>query len=204
VTFARVACVEQANEQANERIAAQLNLCRDYAVWHCLQVVREFTSVGKAGRKQFRAMLQFLKQNPDCRVIIAEKTDRLSRTLHDFVAVEELGAEVHLVKEGQIIASQPNSQDRSDRLVRGIFALMARHYIEALGEEIKTGQMAKAKRGQYPGRAPFGYVHNRASRTIEVDGKRGRLVTRIFKLCGSGTHSIDSLRKMMRDAKGGW
>jgi site-specific DNA recombinase len=167
-------------------------------------IAREFAQSESAkaqGRKQFGAMLQFLRQNPDCRVIIAEKTDRLCRNMHDFVAVEdlveELEAEVHLIKEGQIIKKQARSQDK---LIQGIFALLARNYILNMQEEIQKGQLVKAEKGQYPGRARFGYTHDLASRT--TDAKRGPVVTLMFDLYATGTYSIPSLRKVIRDTTG--
>ncbi len=70
----------------------------------------------------------------------SSKTDRLCRNLHDFVAVEdlveELDIEIHLIKEGQILRKAARSQDR---LVQGIFALLARNYIQNMQEEISKG-----------------------------------------------------------------
>src|SRR5712692_6853999 len=66
VVFARAVCAEH----ANERIAAQLKSCGDYAASHRIEVLREFTSVGRAGREEFGAMLNFVKKNCDCRMII--------------------------------------------------------------------------------------------------------------------------------------
>jgi len=66
VIFARAVCAEH----ANERIAAQLKSCGDYAASHRIEVLREFTSVGRAGREEFGAMLNFVKKNCDCRMII--------------------------------------------------------------------------------------------------------------------------------------
>ena len=203
VIYARVSSKEQ---EQGFSIDAQLNLTRKYARTHQFTIVKEFAqseSAKAAGRKQFGAMLQFLRENPDCRVIIVEKTDRLSRNLHDFVAVEdfveELNAEVHLIKEGQIIKSQGKSQDR---LVQGIFALLARNYVLNMQEEIQKGQLVKAEKGQYPGRAPFGYAHDRATRTIVADLKRGPVVTLMFNLYGTGGYTIPSLRKVIRETSG--
>jgi len=153
--------------------------------------------------EQFDAMLQFLKQNSDCRVIIVEKTDRLCRNVHDFIAwedlVRQLKAELHVVKEARIIQCQAKSQDRLVEML----VLLSRNYVENLRGEIKKGQMAKAEKGQYPGRAPFGYTHDRKSPTIKVDPKRGPVVTRMFELCASGTHGTASLRRVTRGATGG-
>jgi site-specific DNA recombinase len=55
-------------------------LLREYAVKQGFQIVHEFMDVETAkvaGRKAFSEMVSFLKQHRDCRVVLAEKTDRL-------------------------------------------------------------------------------------------------------------------------------
>ena len=44
-------------------------------------------------------MLTFLKLSRRCRVVLAEKTDRLYRNLKDWVTIDGFGLEPHLVKE---------------------------------------------------------------------------------------------------------
>lgn len=197
VIYARAACVEQ----HDDIISAQLKVCRDYAAFHGIEVVQEVTAIGKTERKQFGAMLRFLRENPDCRVIIAEKTNRISRNMHDFVALQELleqlKAELHLVKEAQVTKRQSQ-----DKLIEGIFALLGRNYMLNLQEEIQKAQLVKAEKGQYPGRAPFGYVNDRKSRTIEVDPKMGPAIARVFELCGTGAHRTPSLQGVIRDTTG--
>jgi len=198
VIFARTASAEQGYS-----ITAQLKVCRDYAASHGIEVVQEITAVGKMERKQFGAMLQFVREHPDCRVIIVEKTDRLCRDMQDFVAVddlvEELEADVHLIKEARIIKKRARSEDK---LILGIFALFARNYMLNMQEEIQKGQLVKAEKGQYPGHAPFGYVNDRKSRTIEVDPKAGPAIARVFELCGTGAHRTPSLQEVIRDTTG--
>ena len=68
-------------------------------------------------------MLAYLKRQPGCRVLLVEKTDRLSRNLQDMGAVEALGIEVHLVKENAIYSKDSRS---SDKLMHGLKVLMAK------------------------------------------------------------------------------
>ena len=48
-------------------------------------------------------MVYFLRANPDCRIVLVEKTDRLYRNFRDYVTLDDLGVEIHLVKEGEIL-----------------------------------------------------------------------------------------------------
>src|SRR2546427_3120893 len=85
VIYARVSSKEQDREGFS--IPAQLKLLRGYAEVSAIAVMREFTDVETAkesGRAGFNEMLKFLKQNPACRVLLVEKTDRLYRNLKDW------------------------------------------------------------------------------------------------------------------------
>jgi site-specific DNA recombinase len=88
------------------------------------------------GRKQFGEMVQYFEKHPEFRVVIVEKTDRLYRNFHDCVTLEDLGIEIHLPKEGQVINKDSKSQAK---LVHGIQLVIARNYIENLREEVKKG-----------------------------------------------------------------
>ena len=123
VSYARVSSKPQ---EDGFSLISQNRTLTQYAASREFEIVRDFTSsesAKKQGRKNFNAMLAFLREHPDVRIVIVEKTDRLVRNLHDFVEiedlVEELDIEIHLVKEGQIIRKSAKTQDR---LVQQVFA----------------------------------------------------------------------------------
>lgn len=127
---------------------------------HGFAIVREFVDVETAkatGGKQFGQMLQFLKEHPDCRTVIVEKTDRLYRNFRDFVTLEDLNVEVHLPKEGQVISKDSKSQTK---LVHGIQLVIARNFIENLREEVRKGMREK------PSREFIQAAHRLATETI--------------------------------------
>jgi site-specific DNA recombinase len=195
VLYARVSSKDQ--EKEGFSIPAQLKLLREYAVKNGIKILREFVDVETAkttGRKQFGEMVRFFQQHPECRVVIVEKTDRIYRNFADCVTLEDLGVEIHLPKEGQVISKDSKSQAK---LVHGIQLVIARNYIENLREEVKKGMREKAEQGIYPTRAPFGYRNDKLHRTIEVDPERAPIVKRIFQLYASGNHSLSSLRKLI-------
>jgi site-specific DNA recombinase len=47
-------------------------------------------------------MMQFLGRQ-QCNAILVEKTDRLYRNIKDWVLVDELGIDIHFVKENVIV-----------------------------------------------------------------------------------------------------
>src|SRR5579872_4567530 len=197
VIYARVSSREQ--EREGYSIPAQRKLLNEYARVRGFRVQQEFIDVESAknpGRKEFGKMLRLLASDPECRTVLVEKTDRLYRNRTDSIAFEELienrNVEVHLVKEGRVIAKDSRSQDK---FMHDIHVAVAKHYSENLREEVKKGMREKAEQGLYPGRAPFGYKNNSATRSIEVHPEKAPILKRIFELYASGNHSLMTLRK---------
>jgi DNA invertase Pin-like site-specific DNA recombinase len=177
-------------------------LLHEYATKHSFKIVHEFVDVEtakSAGRKQFGEMVRFFEKNESSRTVIVEKTDRLYRNFRDCVTLEDLGVEIHLPKEGQIIGKDAKSQDK---LVHGIQVVIARNYIENLREEVKKGLREKAAQCFYPGRAPFGYCHNKETHNIEPHLVNGSVIKRMFELYALGQHSLASLRQIIKTETG--
>jgi site-specific DNA recombinase len=194
--YARVSSRDQ--EREGYSIPAQLKFLRAYAPTHDLEVLREFVDVETAkssGRKQFGEMIRFFKENPACRIVLAEKTDRLYRNFRDYILLEDLEVEIHLPKEGLIISKEAKSQTR---LVHGIQVVIARNYIENLREEVRKGMREKAEQGIYPSRPPLGYRNNKVERTIEIDPERAPIAQRLFELYASGKYSLLTLGNALR------
>jgi DNA invertase Pin-like site-specific DNA recombinase len=200
VLYARVSSREQ--EREGYSIPAQLKLLREYAAKQGYQIVREFIDIETAktaGRKQFGEMVQFLEKNDACRVVLVEKTDRLYRNLRDCVTLEDLGVEIHLPKEGQIIGKNSKSQAK---LMHGIQLVIARNYVENLTEGVKKGMREKAAQGIYPGRPPLGYRNNKLHHTIELHPENAEVAKRLFELYATGNYSLADLRQIIRTETG--
>ena len=193
VIYARVSSKDQ--EREGYSIPAQRKTLMEYAPRLDFQIVREFVDVETAkcaGREQFGEMIAFLRNNLNCRTVIVEKTDRLYRNFRDYLTLEDLGVEIHLAKENQIINKDSKSQAK---FMHGIQVLMARNYIDNLREEVCKGMREKAEQGIYPSRPPIGYRNNKEERTIVVDADKAPLAKRMFELYASGRHSLSSLRQ---------
>ncbi len=204
VLYARVSSREQ--EREGYSIPAQRKLLKAYAESAGLKIVREFIDVESAknpGRKEFGNMLRLLRENPDIRVVLVEKTDRLYRNRTDSLAFEELiekdNLELHLVKENRVISKDCRSQDK---FMHDIHVAVARNYSENLKEEVKKGMREKAEQGIYPGHAPLGYRNNTATRNIEVAHEKAPVVRRAFELYATGEYSLLTLRKALRNETG--
>lgn len=162
VLYARVSSKEQ--EREGFSIPAQLKLLHEYAAKHGLVADREFVdseTAKRTGRTSFDQMVEFLRENADThRTLLVEKTDRLHRNLRDYVTIDELDLDIHLVKEGGVLSPDAKSHEK---FMHGIKVLMAKNYIDNLSEETKKGMREKAEQGYWPGRAPLGTAMSWAS-----------------------------------------
>jgi site-specific DNA recombinase len=197
VIYARVSSREQ--EREGYSIPAQRKLLNEYARVRGFRVQQEFVDLESAknpGRKEFGAMLRLLRSDPQCRTVLVEKTDRLYRNRTDSIAfeglIEKRNVEIHLVKEGRVIAKDSRSQDK---FMHDIHVAVAEHYTENLREEVKKGMREKAEQGMYPGRAPFGYKNDSLTRSITVDPQRAPTLRKIFEMYASGQYSLTTLRE---------
>ncbi len=203
VIYARVSSKEQ--EQEGYSIPAQLELLQSYARKKGLIVIHEFVeaeSAKKAGRSGFNSMVKFFKEEEKtnreerCRIIIVEKTDRLQRNLRDWVTIDELDVEIHLVKENEIISDESSSHAK---FIHGIKVLMARNYSDNLSEETKKGMLQKAKQGIFPSNAPLGYknVDLNGRRVIEPDPEYAPLIKKLFRWYATGNYSLKEVNSLL-------
>lgn len=193
VLYARVSSKEQ---ELGYSIPAQQELLRSYAAQWEMRIAQEFGDAETAkttGRPGFAAMVSYLQQHPACRILLVEKTDRLYRNFKDYLTVDELGAEIHLVKENVILTEDSRS---SEKFMHGIKVLMAKNYIDNLREEVRKGLHTKAAQGLYPSFAPPGYLNIVASngkRVIVPDPALGPIVGKLFTWFASGEYSLKTL-----------
>jgi len=195
VVYARVSSKEQ--EREGFSIPAQQRMLNGYADDHGLTVVKEFVDVEtakRAGRTSFTKMLAWLKKNrTTCRTILVEKTDRLYRNLKDWVVLDELDLEIHLVKKGVVLSDEARS---TDKFMHGIRVLMAKNYIDNLSEEATKGMREKASQGLWPSSAPLGYVNvlrDDGKRVIEPDPALAPIIHQVFEWAASGDYSVKLL-----------
>ncbi len=202
VLYARVSSKDQ--EKEGFSIPAQQKLLQAYAAAQGLRVVKEFVEVEtakKAGRTNFEAMMVWLKKNKaTCNTILVEKTDRLYRNLKDWVTLDELRLDIHLVKENIVLSDDSRS---SEKFMHGIKVLMAKNYIDNLAEEATKGMKEKASQGIWPSKAPLGYknvLRADGKKGIEVDPTAAPMIVRLFEECAAGNASIPKLAKMANEA----
>src|SRR3954453_23689162 len=196
IVYARVSSKDQ--EREGFSIPAQLDLLRSYAACRQLKIAEEFVDVEtakQAGRASFGRMVTFARKHGGRLIVLVEKTDRLYRNLRDWVTNDELDAEIHLVKENVVLSPESRSHEK---FMHGIKVLMAKNYVENLGEETKKGMAAKAKQGMWPSFAPPGYrnvLGPDGKRTIAPDPDAAPVITHLFDRFSRGDVSIKTLAR---------
>ncbi len=203
VIYARVSSKEQ--EQEGYSIPAQLKLLKEYAAKNNYQIVKEFVDIEtakKAGRENFNTMIQFVKADVNIKAVLCEKTDRLYRNFKDYVTVDELDLEIHLVKESEVLSKNSKSHQK---FIHGIKVLMAKNYIDNLVEETRKGMLEKAERGIFPSGASLGYINaekkaeGNTIRYLELDKTRAPVINKIFRLYATGKYSMEKLAEIAFD-----
>jgi len=194
VLYARVSSREQ--EREGFSIPAQLELLRAYAAKEGMDVLEEFVDIETAkrtGRTSFTRMVKFLKKKRSkTPAILVEKTDRLYRNLKDWVSLDGMDVDIHLVNEGIVLSEESRS---SEKFVHGIKVLMAKNYVDNLSEEVRKGMNHKAADGHWPSSAPIGYLNRREGgrSLIVLDPDRALLVRSIFEMYDTGDWSVKKL-----------
>ncbi len=125
--------------------------------------------------------------------LLVEKTDRLYRNLKDWVLLDELNIEIHLVKEGVVLSQDSKS---SEKFFHGIKVLMAKNYIDNLSEEARKGQQEKAEQGIWPTKAPLGYLNVQGAdgkRIIAPDPAAASIITKMFEWYAPGVLSLEEI-----------
>jgi site-specific DNA recombinase len=197
IVYARVSSKEQDKEGYS--IPAQLRLLKEYAQKNGFAIVKEFIDVEtakQAGRANFGEMIRFMQKNPAVKIILVEKTDRLYRNFKDYVTIDDLDLEIHLVKEGEVLSKDSKSHQK---FIHGIKVLLAKNYIDNLSEETKKGLREKAEQGYYPGHARLGYRNNRETHQIDIDPEKAPTVKKMFEWYATGTYSLAEIREMVVD-----
>ena len=197
VIYARVSSKEQ--EREGFSIPAQLKLLREYAAKQSFTIMQEFTDSETAkstGRTNFGKMISFLQENPSIKIILVEKTDRLYRNFKDYVLLEDLEPIIHLVKENEILSQDSRSHAK---FIHGVKVLLAKNYIDNLSEEVKKGMLEKAEQGQWPNKAPLGYLNNKQTHLLEVDSERAPIIIQLFELYSTGKYSLTTLHEKAKE-----
>ena len=162
-------------------IDAQLSELRSLAKRDGLQIAAEFVEKQSAkmpGRPIFNDMIQRILAR-EAQGIVCWKIDRLARNPVD-------GGQISWLLQQSVI-QHIQTHDRSflpadNVLMMSVELGMANQYIRDLSVNTKRGQREKARRGEYPGLAPLGYINNPRTKRVEVNRRKAPVIRAAFEL----------------------
>ena len=182
-------------------IEAQITELKEFAAKEKLEIVAslcEAKTAKEPGRIIFGEMLKRIEKG-EAEGILAWHPDRLARNSIDG------GQIIYLLDTGQL-KDLKFPTFWFDSTPQGKFMLniafgQSKYYVDNLSENVRRGQRQKCRRGEWPTKAPLGYLNNKNDkRRIEVDPIRAPLVKRAFELYSTGDYTLKALAKYLKDA----
>ena len=181
-------------------IEAQLAELHEYAKRENLEITEEFTeskSAKSPGREIFNEMVEKIKENREPVGILAWHPDRLARNSIDG------GQIIYLIDTGKI-QSLKFPTFWFEPTPQGLFILQvafgqSKYYSDNLSENVKRGFRQKLRRGEWPAKAPLGYINNPKTRNIEPDHIKSKIIQKAFEEFSQGKHTLESLGKRLAE-----
>lgn len=208
VILARVSTTRQEKEGLSLQ-DIQLPILQEYAQERGFEVVENFVfseSADQKIRKKFEEMVNFVKKRKDVKYVIAYRVDRVTRNFRDAVLIDELmrtyDKEIHFVDDRLVINKDTVGRDMQDWDLK---VFLAKQHLNRLKEDAKSSAKFKLKRGEWCGKAPFGYdniVLETKKKWIEPNPFEANIVKFLFETYATGTVSFLSLSHKLKKELG--
>ena len=176
-------------------IEGQLGELKEFAKREKLKVIDYITeskTAKKPGRTKFAEVLKLIEQEK-ANGILSWHPDRLARNSIDG------GQIIYLLDTGKL-KDLKFPTFWFDNTPQGKFMLnmafsQAKYYVDNLSVNVKRGNRQKLRLGGWPNRAPFGYLNNKATKTIYIDKLRAKFVVKAFQLFSTGKYSYMDIKR---------
>ncbi|GHT82029.1 hypothetical protein FACS1894125_3980 [Actinomycetota bacterium] len=187
-----------AEDKQIHSIDDQLTVLRDYAKQHNLNIVEEFIEKRSAkkpdNRPIFAKMVENIKSG-HANAILAWSIDRLSRNPVESAVIQ------WMLSTGELVDLQfPTSafsNDPNGKFMLNLGFAQSQQYIENLAINSKRGLVQKAKRKEYPVRAPFGYINDVCNKTLVEDKNITPHLKKAFKMYSTGGYSYIDIAEFL-------
>ncbi len=176
-------------------IEAQLAELQEFSQRERLEIIETFIEKKTAkmpGRPIFNEMMKRIEKG-EAEGIIAWHPDRLARNSVDGgLIIFQL--DTGKLKDLKFPTFWFDSTPQGKFMLNIAFG-QSKYYIDNLSENVRRGIRQKLRRGEWPVRAPVGYINNPRTRKIDVDEEKARLVRKIFELYATGKYTMVDLQK---------
>ena len=173
-----------------------------------IKIVKEFRFQESADlkiRTRFREVIAFVKARDDVTCIVGYRVDRMTRNYHDHVLLDELrlneGKELHFVHDRLVIERSTVGRDIQEWDTK---VYLAKMYLNRLKEDAVVSGKYKISRGEWPGKAPFGYRNAKADHrsVIVQEPFEASIVKAAYEWYSTGAYSMEQVRSKLRTELG--
>ncbi len=178
-------------------IEAQVAELQEFAKRSNLEItefVTEAKTAKSPGREQFAQVLKKIEKG-HAQGILSWHPDRLARNSIDG------GKIIYLLDTGKLLDLKFPSfwfeNTPQGKFMLSIAFGQSKYYVDNLSENVKRGNRQKLRRGEWPSKAPYGYLNNRQTRSIDVDSDNSKIVKKAFVLFAEGGRSFTEISKVM-------
>ncbi len=145
------------------------------------------------GRPVFQEMLDYIEKNSPC-IVYVWKLDRLARNAFD-------GGKLSWFMDRKLI-SEIRTYEKvyrniaDDKFFMSLDFGIAKKYVDDLSVNVKRGIKTKMEKGGWPTLAPFGYLNDKANKTVYPNPKIAPYITKMFEMYATGGYALNDLVKM--------
>ena len=159
------------------------------------KVFRESKSAKEPGRPVFNEMMKYLASGK-ADAILCWRINRLTRNPIDGGQIQWL---LQNNKIRCIRTSEKYHYPGDNVLLLAIEQADATEMILTLGKDVKRGNRQKLEKGGWPHRACFGYLNNKADKTLEINKKLAPYILRAFYLYVKGRQTLKQITDTLHD-----
>ena len=171
-------------------VEAQIVELRKYAADNNMQIVGvivEKQSAKTPGRKKFNTMMSNIEAG-EANGILSWHPDRLARNSVDG------GHIIYLLDQSRLVALKfPTfwfENTSQGKFMLSMAFSQSKYYVDNLSENTKRGLRQKVRRGEFPSKAPVGYINDVRHKSIVVDRRRAPLIMKAFEMYAEGGYRL--------------
>ncbi len=156
-------------------------------------ILKESMSAKSEGRPIFKKVVDMITSGK-ADAILCWKLDRLARNMVEGGKIMDLLGK-GVLKEIKTFESTHLPSDNV--LMLAVHFGMANQYSRDLSTNVLRGNRTKLEKGDWPNKAPIGYLNDKAIKKIIVDTKKAKYVLRAFELYASGGYGFEDIATIL-------